>query len=283
MNFDQPRTVAYCDGPATEGVPEETKFTTRWAAWVSRTGVRIGKFSNIVPPSDSLGSPCELYPVNKPTALSFAFHTDDALVTMAIEKTETLIQLRKTIIGAENVHDIEQYEWTGQSPQLFNNWLLHFDLIEPNSYDMVCFYLKDSYPDKIYVRFEVDLYAIEYELNYELPSDLAYLIGVDRYLGLQQIMWAKTKNGDNATLNSDIYGPRAGDSMDESVELASGEYFLRAVVFPSPEPPDVVAVSISLVSGEVIEVAKAKLPDFTDPDKVTIGISLDQGQYKSEV
>lgn len=274
-DFDKPRTVSYCDGPAVAGVAEDARFTARWAAWVSKSGIRVGKYSSVTPPSETLGYKSHLYPNTKPKHLSIAFD-HNGWMTIAIEKTETLIELKRFV--GPNLTDIDTRSWSGQSPIMFNNWLLFFDLADPNEFDMVCFYLKDASPDTIFVRFDRDNYATEYELNYALPSELDYLISVDRYLGLQQIMLAKTKRGDDATLTSDVYGVRARNEADLHVALDSGDYFNRAVTLISPVT-DEMDVSITLDSGEVLEVAK--LDKSGHGEKVTFATTLDQGDYSS--
>lgn len=274
-DFTKSRQISYCDGPVTPGTPEQYKFTTRWAAWVASAGVRVGKYDSITLPANSLGVASGLFPTTKPEHLSIAFDTD-TFMHIAIQKDATTIQLK---FYTDLVETQESVEWTGLSPMLFNNWLLFYDEVEPDGYDVVCYYLKASLGGSIFARFARDSFATEYTIHSGLPSEIDYLVSTDVYEGLRQIMLAKGTTGLNLTLTSDVYGSRIANSASLEALFDTGVYALRAVSESISGDENAASLTMTFTSGSL---AAAKEEDLSSVgQEASLSIAFKQGEYST--
>lgn len=278
FDYDKPRQVSYCDGPAINGTPQLAKFSDRWAAWVGSTGVRVGKYEHVDLPADQLGDESDLFLTAKPTHLSISFSAD-ALLAIAIQKDEDTIQIKRYVTAPPPPIQgmVEEYEFQGVSPILFSNWLLYWDASGNENYDLVCYYLDGITRNKIYARFQRENFAVEHIIHQDLPIDIDYLISTDVFESTKQVMLAKTTQGDNAALYSDTYGVQGSNAGNIEIEFLDGDYFLRAAP-ASPTPEDTFTFLVELVDIDIGEVEFADLT--TAAVSFTLGIEFLQGDYE---
>lgn len=275
MDFNKSRKIAYCDGPVTPGVPETKKFSTRWAAWVSDTGVRVGKYEEIDLPSNNQGEASHLYLGAKPPHLTISF-TKAALLGIAIEKDASTVELKLYTSDTPPDGTFSTFTWQGRSPLLFNNWLLYWDVTEGDKYDLVCYYVSVSFPNQILARFQRENFAVEHIIHSDLPVDIDYLVSTDVYQYTKQVMLLKTTDDSNATLYSDDYGLVADDASELLVEFVSGNYIDRAAPLVIPNE-DNISGTVEIV--EILESVVASLSGL-EQASTSISVSFTQGTYE---
>lgn len=269
FDFSKPQTLDFCLGPNEPGIPEDARFTISWAAWVSDTGVRVGKAEEVDLPANNQGEKSSLYPTTKPSHLSLAFDRN-ALLAIAIQNTEKQIEIKWY---TDNIGTTQVFRFTGFSPLLFCNWLTYYGPNNENT-DVVCYYLKFHQPNTLFARFQHEGYAVEHVINDDLPVNLGYLIHTYESEN-QQVLMAKSDLGDNATLSSPTYGVFRLEETSLSIPLPSGTYNATAVN-NTITPQDVFTLSPS-----VLGITKTFTKNYTDatPDKSTLSVSILGGNY----
>lgn len=269
FDFNKPQTLDFCLGPNEPGTPEDARFTISWAAWVSDTGVRVGKAEEVDLPANNQGEKSSLYPTTKPSHLSLAFDRN-ALLAIAIQNTEKQIEIKWY---SDDIGTTQNFRFTGLSPLLFCNWLTYYG---PNNEDtdVVCYYLKTHRSNTLFARFQHEGYAIERVINDDLPVNLGYLIHTYESEN-QQVLMAKSDLGDNVTLSSPTYGVFRLEESVLSIPLPSGTYNATAVN-NTITPQDVFTISPSLLG-----ITKTLTKNYTDPtaDKSTLSVSILGGNY----
>ncbi len=269
--FNQPDTVTYAYGPVVTGDP--MPWSTRWAAYVSSTGIRVLQSPRVDLPS-SAGTPSSLYDRSvKPTKLSLGF-MPNGYMAIAIQKTPTAIQIKWFKDGSGAVESIGDVTFVGESPALFQNGLVfHSDDADEN--DLVLYYLRPSEPRKLFARIGREHFTIEHVINDDIQIELAQLIenGVE---GRKQALYLRDSLGRDVTLYSHDYAVEVDDdSMDLETEITSGAYAEHAI--PADAGEDFSTLSVEFTSGiyyDPIEEAGTLTGDVA-----TLSIAISDGEY----
>jgi hypothetical protein len=225
--FNQPETVAYTFGPATTG--GDKPWDTRWAAWVGKNGIRVGKLAYVLPGS-SAGSSSTLFPTSKPTKLALGFLTN-GLMAIAIQKNEESIQIKWFKDDSGDVDSIGDVSFVGQSPVLFQNGLIAItdSESEEEENDLALYYLRSSEPRKIFLRLERDNFAIERIVNDKVQTDLTTLKSTEKE-GYKQLLYARDEFERDVTFYSPDYAIMVdGDEADLDISFERGVYVETAV------------------------------------------------------
>jgi hypothetical protein len=219
--FGRPATVSYALGPYYKGIPQ-FPYTSVWAAWVATEGVRVGKFSHVVPPANTTGEPSNLYPTTKPTQITHGWNAE-GMLAIAIQKTPTTIELKRYDDTSETV---STFNWNGVSPALFYAALVVKNPPTPGG--LVCYYLNPDSPKVVYARFEADNFATERIIMPEVRVPLARLIGTTSH-GAKLVLYALDDQGRDVTLTTPVHPPAPHEAMSLDVTFVDGAVLFLAV------------------------------------------------------
>lgn len=243
-----------------------------WAAWISETGTRYGKFSSITLPDNNGGFPFPGLTLTTGNQVSIGF-TSDALPAAVVENDgQITLSILTDTAGGFTLHS-----WSGVSPSIFSNWQVYWS-DEAGGDDLVCYYLDPNRPDSIFARFQRDAFNVEYTINQALPARIV-LLGASQTDGFNtQILLAETSDGNNATLTTEPY-PLFMQPDNETLGaeiVPGGAYFVRVAAFSEPDTIGNV-LGVSLTSG----LLTALIPkSTTDTIGCTLGASLSSGIYQ---
>jgi len=264
--FNQPPTVSYSFGPQTSG--NATKpFLTGWAVWVATVGVRVGKTSYVVPPSNGLGSASTLYPNEKPSELTHSWNVNGDLA-IAIQKDAETIELK---INAST------FSWLGRSPALFySGHVVHGDPSDLGQ--LVCYYIKPTTSTTtLYARFEVEAWAIEHIIMPSIRVPIVRLINASS-IESKLHLFAIDDRGRDVTLTTPLHpalfdkdkanilvemvqsaiyvlavdvGVLALDKAKITMSLPSGKVFSPLIDTDTTPTIEKMGLSVALVGGEI--------------------------------
>lgn len=266
--FNQADQVAYAWGPIATGNPPP--WPARWAAWVSSSGIRVGKVSFVGTPFPNTGTVSSLFPTSTPSKLSLGF-TPEGQMGIAIQESNSTIRV-KWFKDSDGTFGDETF--TGASPVLFGNAEV-FRSIDADDADLVLYYLRPSTPRAIYARFQRENFLIEHAVNFNLPTDLTKLISSQGVDG-RQVLYARDNLNRDVTLTSPYYAPSFQDDAQLSVKVESGSYQASAILATINE--DDADFSISFDSGAYGAVIVQPLAPLSG-DKETLTISIESGSY----
>ncbi len=222
--FAQPDTVYYFKGPATQGNPPP--FTTDWAVWISATGIRVGKFSSVTPPANTLGEASSLYPTLSPLPVKVAAAFDrNGFINIAIQSGIATIEIKRYTA----VDNVVTKSFTGEAPlMIWTGLVYHSDT--PDLDDIACLYLRHEKPATLFARFWSEGYDTEHIIHPELPVEMVRLIQLNAS-GEHLTIYGTNTHGANVRIASNAYPVQI--TMDASslfAELDSLNYFDAAVV-----------------------------------------------------
>lgn len=220
--FNRSDLVSTFLGPGNHLVPEEP-YTTSWSVWQAATTIRIGKFSEISLPSNSLGEESRLFAGTVTTKLSGAFNRQGRLV-IAIQKSTGIIQIRRY---TDELGAVATIEFAGTSPALIYLGLVFVSEL-PEQSEVACYYLRAEKPGMIFVRLESDDFSIEHPVNNQIranPNRLLYAEVTDRRVLLR----ARDELDRYLTYESDPYELTSTDTIDLGATISGGEYFATGV------------------------------------------------------
>lgn len=254
-------------GPDTLHVGQAVHFSARWTFWFSDSGVRMGKFSSVMPPANGRGQACEVFGDELANHLSACFDQDSRPV-VAVERNDGAVEVRRFQSGTET-----RFIWEGRQPQLyFNREVLYYS----GDSDVVCFYLKAD-NRTIYARMQRDNFSVEYVMN-EMHCNLATLEEAETAANKVRL-YARTDGGRVVTLLSREYAPFpvfTDDAGYAVLALFSGNH--RAVV--------VIASAVDAGHGTVSILDGAyylRVQIATAQDAAVANASLDAGSYDQRV
>lgn len=220
--FDRSDLVSTFLGPDDHLAPEEP-YATSWSVWQATTTIRVGQFSTITLPSNSLGEESRLFAGTVTTKLSGAFNRQGRLV-IAIQKSTGIIQIRRY---TDELGAVATIEFAGTSPALIYLGLVFVSEL-PEQSEVVCYYLRSEKPGMIFVRLESDDFAIEHPVNNQIratPNRLLYAKVADRRV----ILRARDELDRYLTYESDPYELTSTDTIDLGATISGGEYFNTGV------------------------------------------------------
>lgn len=266
--FNQSDQLSYCAGPLALG--GALPWASRWASWVSQSGVRYGQFASILLPANALGSVSPLYPSSKPQKLTFGF-TSLGYIATAIQLTATSIELK---YYSDAGVTITTQSWTGYAPLLFNDGLLHIT-DKPNDIDLVCFYLKPASPTSLFARFERDGFATEFVINDLLQVRLSNLIQAEAINGKLVIYGRDIFNRDVTITTRTFPIIITPDKSSLEPSIVRGAYLATAI--RATVTGDKSAFSQAIIKGTYGDVVIRPATALTDASTLDIGIT--SGEY----
>lgn len=261
-------------GPAvTGGAVHPPPWNTKWAAWISDNGIRVGQSALVVLPNNQGGSPSALWS-NNPTATQIALGFDPAgLIAIALQTDATTIKVR-WFTDPSGVFD--QAEFNGFSPAFISNAPVAVS-DEPNYPDLALYYLKEETPRVIYVRLERDSFATEYQINSDLQANMSALI--NGYIsGGMGVLYGRDSVGRDVTLKTAPYSIQLHDDSKLSVSILHGNYSASAKSASISATTHREELSVSIVSG-IYSMPVVSPPSALSGDEGQLTVGFIGGNY----
>jgi PKD repeat protein len=238
-NWTMCTNVDYCDGPAQLGIPQETRWSSRWTVKLINSQVTFGLvglplFSapgDMIPPFTNLSNASYITMAFDSTANPFfAYQSGNNLSRVHFRVNGTPLSLL----------------FNGESPRLFSE-----TIINPISElcDVVLFYIRNG---SFYVRLQRDNFNVEYFLAEPTfyGEELAVITKVDaNKVGQRIYVYAKTIGGKRLLFRSGLYPAFPSEDpihVDVDPETGNSAITLSAVAYGYIDTVDFTNAQITL-------------------------------------